>query len=236
LGIFSLAAISSLAQGILVVPNKLADSPGNFEGGTRTVQQQVYAASQFVAPGIKPITITGLALRLDEKYLDSSPSVFPRIQLWLSTSPRPITQMSQLPSINAGPDRTLVYSHDLVALGGRTADGNLVAPFDLMLKFDAPYVYHWEQGNLVLDMNVRQPLGGFGPLLDMESFDPANPLMRIVAGSFGSVRVLDLGYVTQFLYDVPEPAPIGLTLFGLLAIRIGKQWKKRRWQVKNWPT
>jgi hypothetical protein len=198
-----------LAQNnLLVVPAESSTDKGDsaYTMSGSVPLQQIYASSEFEGVNNTTILITGVSFRSDLEFL-SFDAVIPKVDLWLSTSPKSLSDTRIFPSENYGPDRLNVYSAQDVRLMARPASVAGAAPFDFTFKFQNPYLYKADKGNLVLDIQLQTP--DATPKLDaqwLREFDRARFIFLGPAASGSEWQVDSRSLITQFQYQlVPEP-------------------------------
>jgi hypothetical protein len=100
-------------QGTFVSPQQLSTVAGN-AGGFIGLQsfQQIYAGSQFSSSIHNPIFIMAFSYRIDETFPAALSAVIPKLEIIMSTSLRPITQMIANRALNRGPIQQVVFSHE----------------------------------------------------------------------------------------------------------------------------
>ncbi len=187
--------------------------------------QQFYNASAFTGP----LSITGIAFRLDE--FVSGPQTFSYTDLSISMS----TALANTTTFadNIGADVVNVFNQ--VFNETIVGDGQPVQDFDLVFNFSTAFNYDPTNGDLLLD--VFQTTSGPGTIqLDASSNSPAfSRLYNLNANSLTGIAS-STGLVTQFIYDtapptaVPLPAALpllagGLGVFGLIG------WRRKRENV-----
>jgi hypothetical protein len=185
----------------------------------------IHDASQFAALS-GPAFITGFALRPDAMPGPTGPQTL-NLQIYASTTSRPVAGLSNTFADNLGADNTLVFDGTLTQ---RTA--NLPGPgntrqFDVAFSFTTPFRYDPRGGNLLLDFQIFSVSGVLQR--DLVSGDPSvstlvGPSPTATAGS-----VLGAATVGQFtVQPVPEPSAFALvSLGGLGLLGSARRWWKR---------
>jgi hypothetical protein len=217
----------------LVVPIGFENQPGNASDGvlfTGGELQQMFRASSLQATWSTPVRITGVAFRVTEGAAASFNAVVPRIEFRMSTSSRPLEQMSTSYNLNKGLDEMIVYAHDNVVLSG--AAGQTVNPFDLKFAFDQPFTYDPAGGNLLMYMNSTGS-GAGGRNIDSHIFGDgisvgSSPVAYTGnSGPGGSNSVIPYALINEFTWvAIPEPSVMLLVLPALVMMLIGAS--KRR--------
>ena len=215
----------------LVVPFGATSVPGNTDdnvddGAVVDIHSQtVYGRGQFLNAGITgPALISALAYRAAP---DTGPvSInFTAVAIYASTSPyapnssRFNALLTDTFATNLGPDNTLVFSASPLVRSSPGCAGPSACPFDLVIAFDAPFLYDPTQGFLLIDAFLTG-ISGAGELDASDFSPPGGPIATLVGSlDFPTGEFLDLGgIVTQFTVEaVPEPSS-GLLLLGGLAL------------------
>jgi hypothetical protein len=220
-----MAAPFARGQGTFVSPQQLSTVAGN-AGGFIGLQsfQQIYAGSQFSSSIHNPIFIMAFSYRIDETFPAALSAVIPKLEIIMSTSLRPITQMIANRALNRGPIQQVVFSHENFPVSGRLSTGGQPAPFDIKFNLDTPYAYDPANGQLVVDFTIRPPDFGDTPRGDGQNYASSDAPARLVvsSGPFED-RILDFGFVTEITYrDVPEPTvTILVVLGGIMGLMLG---------------
>jgi uncharacterized protein (TIGR03437 family) len=212
-----LGTISALGQTNLVVPNAetyfAGNAAGQLPGTPATIEyQQLLGAGQFHS---SPITITQISFRAAAGKGPLNGNVG-SLTLTLSTSPNyPNTTggtplMSATYANNVGPDATVVFSGNNVAIkdAGCAAPGP--CPFDITLVFQKPFVYNPTAGPLLMDL-LETNLSGTGTY-DSESFNAPGGSVASVEGPQGTATgtFMYQGLIVQVTYTSTAPAITGV--------------------------
>ena len=184
---------------VIVVPNSLATSDGNFfhDGGAVPVRvMQIYDASQFSAVS-GPVLITQLAYRPDTAPGPSGPRLL-TLQIFASTTSRTVAGLSSTFAENIGSDNALIFNGTQTWNTANLPGGGNTKQFDILAPLTTPFLYDPGAGNLVLDFQIASA-GGVAIRRDAVS---GSPTVNFVA-AFGSAtatsgNVLGFGFVTQF--------------------------------------
>ena len=195
-------ALSTVARAdTLVVPNGLANSPGNFPfklGGSSIRIQEVIGSAQF--PG--PITITAIRVRAATG-TGAAHFSLSSLKITLSTTQAyPNTGNGHaLPSAtyanNIGPDATVVFNGPYT---GSSSGCGLPGPcpLDIVIQFAIPFTFDPSKGRLLIDETVSPTVASPVGNLDGVSFqDPATSPVAGVASdpSQASGTVATVGFV-----------------------------------------
>jgi len=234
--ITAIAAAPQVRADVIITPNGNAAAEGGasttapFNGPFR--YQQDYEASQF---GGAPFLITAIAFRPDSSQSGAFSATVANMTVMLSLTNKGTnggaSGMSSTFAANVLGAQTTVFSGGITF--NSTPTGSPRA-FDVVIPLTTSYLYDPSQGNLLMEI-VNQsawtvtPGGQFG-FLDL-AFSPPNlvPTARIFANGSPSSPTATVangngpnqGLVTEFIgtsIGVPEPASLGLLLFGLGAM------------------
>lgn len=200
------------------VPYGLENQSGNdgdigFRGPTE--YQLIFRGTYLAQAWTSPTLISQIAFRVENGFPDFNATI-PRVEIRMSTTGIDPENIQPFWALNSGQDATIVFNRPNVALAAEGGAG--VNPFQLAFRFDTPFVYNPQAGNLAIFLGTY----GTGAFLgssqvDAQEFDPPlslSPVVRI-GGVFASPH--PSGLVTQFEWiSVPEPSISGLSMFGLI--------------------
>ena len=235
----SVAVISVSAQNYFPsFPSHLTgDSSSSvpFSAGTNTAGrfQEVYDAAGFIdLAGNRPLWIRTIQFREDENQLKGFFSHFPDFQVNLSTTSRSVDGLSDVFSLNVGPDDRAVVGRGAFELGSDSSHGE----FGVIIFLAQPSYYDPSQGDLLMD--VRNFGGGrtswgvppfTGPAYVDASNITGDSVSSVYSSSVDAASGIasTLGLVTQFyVTPVPEPSTLGLLVLGLVVV--GACWMRTR--------
>jgi hypothetical protein len=198
------------------------DSPFN---STALEYQELFRGSLLATVWQAPVVITGFAFRVEAGSNSSFDAVFPQIEIRFSTSSRTPEQMAQSYFSNRGVDEKIVYLKENVRV---FATGNQpVNPFEISFKFESPFTYNPQQGNLLVYLKHGQAAGG-GRILGVDaqmfgSLNSTTPYASFGSGTFGSPSAY--GAIPEFeWFAIPEPGILMLLTLGG-SILLGRQVK-----------
>src|SRR5579864_4363053 len=185
-------------------------SAGLFGAGPTERYQQVYAASQFAAAG-STFDIGAIAFRLDAGDASGFESdTYPSIQIDLSTTTFGPNTLSSTFANNIGADDQVVYDGSLTLSGSGGQNPN---PFNLIVNLQTPFLYTRSQGNLLLDIRIKQAGNGFLAALDATNGSAFTSRVRSFNDVNAAVGTADtIGLVTQFSTPQGTPEPSALLL------------------------
>ncbi|MEO0760471.1 MAG: hypothetical protein AAFZ09_01475, partial [Pseudomonadota bacterium] len=145
-GLFALAAIASVAQAGTLNPLG-SDAEGDIEtrgldnflgaGGAPVVFQQIWSDSLF---GTTPLSLTGLAFRLDGAATAAASGTIPSVQIFLGTTLVDPVNISTTYADNAPNGLTQVFNDTNVSVLGEFDPGG-TNPFSIGFSFDNAFGY-----------------------------------------------------------------------------------------------
>jgi hypothetical protein len=216
----------------LIVPHELTSvegdqgdvsmAPPNFPNGTRI--QEVYPSEAFEALTDSHRWITGFAYRPDATTVGPLTFVASDYQIVVSTTQRTAANLSQVFAENVGDDALTVFDGALTIESENSGSSSGPRQFDIFFKFQTPFFYDPDQGNLLIEQ-VR------GPGNNYIGFDHHSLYGNALVGAVDSSASMAIGRlsgtVTQFTF-VPEPANAisGLIVVGLCLRRIRRRTKR----------
>jgi hypothetical protein len=161
-GVGALLTLSALAVAAahtanVVIPGAQATVEGNssncfpFGCVEEMRYQQVYDAAAFGLT--EPHLITAIAFRNDQSG-DAFTKNHPDVQINLSTTGAAVDGLDSTFANNVGADDTIVHNGALV-LSSPLAPQVGPKPFDVVISLATPFLYDPAQGNLLLDVTVR---------------------------------------------------------------------------------
>jgi len=193
--------------------------------------QQIYDASEFGGELGDVIEISEIRFRIDEGTPEESPTTFDLIEVRFSTTSVANDELNALVfDNNIGTNDTLVFSGsftwDACGIGTDLCVGPYPYPFDLAIPLSTPFVYDPAAGNLLLEVYNDDETPVIGYFLDQE-----NDTLSVERDSVSRVvEVRELttgdslfsgnsaGFITQFVYTVPEASGVGATLAAVFAL------------------
>ena len=190
---------------VIVVPNAVATTDGNFNHGGGPVPvrlMQIYDASQFASLS-QPVLITKFSYRPDSIPGPSGPLAF-NVQVFASTTSQSVAGLSSTFAENIGADNTLVFSGTETLVTANLPGPGNTRQFDIEWPFTTPFLYDPAAGNLVLDF---QGSSSSGPAIRWDAVmgDPTvNFVAAIGSATATSGNVLGFGFITQFTF---QPVP-----------------------------
>jgi hypothetical protein len=235
---------------VIVVPNAYEAFEGEisnvwpFDNPFNSMRyQQVFDASAFgqLAPGGE--FITQIAFRPDAIFGDAFSTLFPDIQINLSTSLAGPDGLSTTFMDNVGADDTEVFARGPLFLSSADT-GPVPRDFDIVITLTTPFLYDPSAGNLLLDVRnfvpvSTTPFDAVEMMGDSVSrrfaFDVNDP--NAIAGGGPTI-----GLITQFVTpstSVPEPGTALLmlagagSLFGLRQLRRRSRGSRCRHSVNR---
>ncbi len=166
--------------------------------------QQVYAASQFPPA---PLLITEIRFRPDGPLGIAFSATLPSVVVMLSTTGRPLDNLSVLFASNLGLDATIVFQGNLSLSSNNTGSPKA---FDVVIPLSTPFLYDPCGGNLLLD--ILKPEASSGPVTRMDTVhvfgDPVSRVFRLIDATTPIGSLPDsAGLVTQFIVEPPPPDP-----------------------------
>jgi uncharacterized protein (TIGR03437 family) len=184
----AIAVVGSCAAALadtLVVPNNLANTPGNMGlklGSGATHIQEIVGSGQFTVP----ITVTALRLR---SAIGAGPaaSSSTSVKVILSTTQAyPNTNNGHaLPSLtfanNLGPDAKVVYNAPLT-FASPGCNGPAPCPFDLVVPFSTPFSYDPNNGRLLVDVVASAAMSNAGSLDAVQFSDTNSSTVVVLTG------------------------------------------------------
>ena len=222
--IFACLASANAGPLFLVVPNAQTNAAGNNpdslsgSGGFHT--QEVFGSGQFSSVPAE-IVITQFAFRAAPNTGPMSLS-FTSLNISLSTTqygpntgfPMVLTDNF---ATNIGPDNTLVFSGSL-DLNSPGCAGSAPCLFDIIFQLSTPFLYHKNQGRLLLDISGTAASMA-GTVDEVEyTFPPGGPVASVSGDPGDATGGFDSGgIIMQIGYTVPEPSMCAL-VFGGLAV------------------
>lgn len=185
--------------------------------------QQAYDSAEF---GVSPITIYGIAFRVDSNWDSFGPTILNNMNIGLSTSANSVGALSNIFNNNIGTDAQSVFSGNLTLSG--TGGGN-PNPFDALITFLNPFVYNPNIGDLLLDVVTSHSTN----TTQFDYVGGGTSMQRLYDQSGGINDTFGIvatgGLVTQFIIDpinnVPEPGTIALFGVGLAGLGFAKRKK-----------
>lgn len=175
--------------------------------------QEVHPPTAFEVAASGPVTITGLAWRPDVS-VNATTSASWELNLNLSTTTKPIDGLSTTFADNYGmAGFTNVFSGSVqLATDGVPKGNGLPHDFDYVVKFETPYVYDPQAGNLLVEWISPTDIATAWIWVDADDrlgsfiFDPS---ANATEARFGGPGL----FVTEFEV-VPEPASLVLLALG----------------------
>jgi len=229
----------------LVAPNSLENSEGNGENQFPFVTtaapqryQQVYDASQF---GTTPLSIEGIAFRLDDEFGNSFSTTIPDIEISLSTASADPDALSSAFADNIGADETVVFTRGSLPLSSNsnTPSGTPEA-FDIAVDFTDTFFFDPNVGNLLLEVKNFSTSIPSSPIFfnaENTTGDSVSRLFNTNDANATTGFTDSLGLVTQFNTASTQPVPfeaegtMGLVaLGGYFSYRF---YRKKRQQKAN---
>lgn len=219
----ALSPVGLTQAATLVVPNNLAATEGNFQGGFVSMFpsrfQQVYAASQF---GSQPVQISQITLRPNGANVEPVDFTIENIQINISTTSKEPDALSLTFADNIGIDETQVFSGSLVASTANSGPVGGPKNFDIVIDFENPFFYNPNSGNLLLDIKKFTP-ETTNIIFDSEATFGDSVSTIVAVGDANATTANPLftpnspGAVTQFtLTLIPEPSSmLGTLAFGV---------------------
>lgn len=193
---------------VIIVPNASAESDGNAFGttpggddpGARNLN--IYDSSQFKALS-GPAYLMGFALRPDAIAGPSGPKTGD-LKIYVSTSDRPISEITATMNDNVGADATLVFDGPFDSSTASLAGPGNTRQFDIVYPFTTPFLYDPAKGNLVLDFQVTE---GHGEALrfDAVTGSPVVKNVFTIGSSTAQNGQFGVAFVAQFTF---EPIPL----------------------------
>ena len=162
---------AALPQTNLLVPAAAAAQDLNayvsapFKTNWRTLF--ILDSSHFTDAGISyPILLSRLRFRADATANPWTAATIGNLTVALSTATRDYTLISTTPSVNHGPDVTVVWSGSRTTIAGSSSPG-VPGPYFLEINFTTGFVYTPSSGDLVLDIQYDPTIAT--PFLDASS-------------------------------------------------------------------
>ena len=121
---------------------------------------------------------------------------------------------------NIGPDNTLVFSGSL-DLNSPGCAGSAPCLFDIIFQLSTPFLYHKNQGRLLLDISGTAASMA-GTVDEVEyTFPPGGPVASVSGDPGDATGGFDSGgIIMQIGYTVPEPSMCALVFCGLALARL----------------
>ena len=213
LGLFILLICVSCAAQSIIVPPQFRDTFGS-RGETFLDTQVIYSSNLFAAAEGNELMLTAVSFRTDESERVAMTTLIPRVVIGISTTTKQMPELNSSQEFNRGADFRVVA--DLRQLPYAAKAGGSLDP-NFRLAFQEPYIYHRDQGNLVLDIDVT---GGSSPIFDLDAHGyVTQPEIRSVKMTFNGYTIIDQGLIAQFDYTVvPEPPSWTLMLLSGLSL------------------
>ena len=176
--------------------------------------QQVYDARHF--PTGVVMNIHQIRFRPDYFYGNAFTATVQNIQINLSTTARPVEQMSAVFAQNVGVDDRVVFSGALALSSSFSGPADGPKAFDIVVPLSAPFTYNPAQGNLVLD--IRNFSGSSASLLSGRT-DSTDGVSRVLGSVNSTSGLTDIGGdVLQVCFTAtnapPPPRPTNCVLAG----------------------
>lgn len=192
-----------------VVPGASVTSEGPGASAVFSVPiryQEIYSATEF---GSRRIVISELRFRPDSVLTPGPFSGFlPYLEVRLSTTLRPVGQLSSRFDDNVGGDVTLVYAASWAFKTAFDSVVNGTRRFDVVIPLQRPFVYDPSQGNLLVEIKNFSPLGtrfhiDSSPATGGASriYSDGSPSAQFASVADGSRDALELGYC--YLTPIP---------------------------------
>jgi hypothetical protein len=166
--------------------------------------QQVHGASDFSAIS-GPHRIVEIRFRLNATTTNLPfEQVVTNLDLRFSTTQAAPDQLSMTFADNVGPDETVVYSGPATYSSPSTASAPGPMPFDIIITFQAPFVYDPAQGNLLMD--VRREGGPISRTFDAHTAT-GDGVSRVCTNSTTNsssptaTTVSSLGLIVQYIME-----------------------------------
>lgn len=219
----------------LVVPNNLENIEGNFSNQFPFVTtflpqryQQVYDASQF---GTTPLSIEGIAFRLDDEFGNTFSTTIPDIEISLSTASAAPDALSSTFADNIGADETVVFTRGALPLSSSSnTPSGTPEEFDIVIDFTETFSFDPNLGNLLLEVkNFSTSISSSPIFFDAEDTggDSVSRLANLGDANATTAGFTDTaGLVTQFNTQ-PIPFEAEGTM-GLVALGSYLYYRKKR--------
>jgi hypothetical protein len=222
-----LIAPDNLAQGttefLVVGPrttegNVSTDYPFRSDEGRA---QQFYPSTAFSSSLTPVIEILSVAFRVngDNSALSSLNETFNTLTLILSSTSKPVEQMTSSYAENTGADAVVVFDGSITFAAGPSPGP---APFNVRIPLQKRFIYDSSKGNLILEISHDRQTPGRGSL-DAEAggwFSLYGTTRSELGGIAPSLLITEFGYQA-----VPEPTTTTLLICGAL---IFFRYSKRR--------
>lgn len=209
----------------VVGPNALANSEGNSFGNdpfdgllTSSRYQQVFDASEFALLQNGGGFVNFMALRLNGICLGEG-QIIPNFQINFSTTSRRPDSLSSVFAENVGHDDTIVRGPGRFTILGSCNPGSMPQSFNMFIRFDTPFFYDPNVGNLLMDLRNYSGSPSDGSLLLLDGHDAMGDAISSLFAfnvDLPMGRPSSFGYVTEFVVQaVPEPSTWALLALGV---------------------
>ena len=209
-------ANSAEAQEIkIVVPNEFEDREGNLQQGEGTGSaslrsQELTLASEFdqLPPSYR--WITAVALRPDESAFLPRHTEYGDTQYRLSTTDKEQDELSLVFAENVGPDETIVFDRRPYTISVDDAS-NVGKPgpreFDYVFRFDTPFYYDPNQGNLLSEFRSESGYLDAWPNADAQNESKSvAAILGTDADADEGTQVVNFSFVREYTFAaLPGP-------------------------------
>ncbi len=146
---------------VLVIPKGASETFGNWRGGlfgTAVDYQSYYNPLNFQPLLHDRITIREIGFRVDENYSKIDVLVA-KVEIYMSTFPKPPSELSFIPGENQGLNRILVFSGGDVHFQG-SRNINNPGEFQIRLPLTQEFNYEPAVGGLLVEFHTEEPITG----------------------------------------------------------------------------